>query len=130
MLKYKVIAVDIDDTLVDSKNTYPEIEWINKRAIWVLQKYWAKGGKIILWTLRAGSHLKLALDVLAKNGLVWDAVNANVQEKIDEWEARYPNMPYSPKIAYDLCIDDKNYGVHSTGINWNAIGKEILKEID
>lgn len=128
MLKYRVIAVDIDETIVSSKNTYPDIKWVNKKAIDVLNKYHSKGGKLILWTLRTDDHLKLALEVLRTNGLIWDAVNTNVQEKIDEWEARYPNMTYSPKIVYDLCIDDRNYGVSSAGLDWTAIEKEILKE--
>lgn len=128
MLKYKVIAVDIDETIVSSRNTYPDIERVDKRAIDVLNKYRSKGGKLILWTLRTDNHLDIALRVLKNSGLTWDAVNTNVQEKVDEWEAKYPNMTYSPKIAYDLCIDDKNYGAPVNGFNWDIIEKEILKE--
>lgn len=128
MLKYRVIAVDIDETIVSSKNTYPEIKYVDIKAIEVLNKYRAKGGKLILWTLRTDNHLDIALKTLKNNGLAWDAINTNVQEKIDEWEAKYPNMSYSPKVCYDLCIDDRNYGAPVEGFDWDIIEKEILQE--
>ena len=129
MLKYKVIAVDIDETIASSKYSYPYIDEVNYKAISVLNEYRAKGGKIILWTLRTDKHLDLALEVLAANGLKWDAVNENLQENIDEWESKYPGMTYSPKVCCDLFIDDRNYGTHITGLDWNTVKNEILREV-
>lgn len=129
MLKYGVIAVDLDETIMTSKYSYPYVSEVNHKAIGVLNRYRAKGGKIILWTLRTDDHLALALEALAENGLKWDAVNKNVQEKLDEWESKYPGMSCSPKVCCDLFIDDRNYGTHVTGFDWDVIANEILQEV-
>lgn len=127
-LKYKIVAVDLDETLVYSVDSYPYIKEVNIEAIVALVKYKNAGGKIILWTLRTDEHLNLALEALSNAGLKWDAINTNLQESIDAWESKYPNMSYSPKICCDLFIDDRAYPANIIGINWKALEKELLKK--
>lgn len=130
MLKYKVIAVDLDETILYStKESYPNVLFVNKEAIEILKDYKNKGGKIIIWTLRTDEHLKIALKAIDETGLKYDAVNSNLQESIDEWESKFPNMSYSPKVKYDLCIDDRNFPCNIIGIDWKLLHKELLKEV-
>lgn len=129
-MKYPIIAVDLDETILYSRNSYPYIKEVNIEAIVALVKYKNAGGKIILWTLRTDEHLNLALEALSDAGLKWDAINTNLQESIDDWESKYPNMSYSPKICCDLFIDDRAYPANIIGINWKALEKEILKKCD
>ena len=127
-MKYPIIAVDLDETLIYSGDSYPYIQEVNTEAIIALVRYKNAGGKIILWTLRTDEHLNLALEALSNEGLRWDAINTNLQESIDDWESKYPNMSYSPKICCDLFIDDRAYPANIIGINWKALEKEILKK--
>ena len=129
-MKYPIIAVDLDETLVYSGDSYPYIKEVNIEAIVALVKYKNAGGKIILWTLRTDEHLNLALEALSDNGLKWDAVNSNLQQSIDDWESKYPNMTCSPKICCDLFIDDRAYPANIIGINWKALEKELCRYED
>lgn len=126
-LKYPIIAVDLDNTIVDSKHCYPYMDSMNLYAINILKKYRKMGGKIIIWTLRTDDHLDIALKALSEVGLEWDAINANLQESIDKWNTKYPNMTFSPKVYCDLFIDDRAYPANIIGIDWKALGEEICK---
>ena len=128
MLKYKIIAVDLDGTLIQSGKSYPCIERVNYEAVNVLNQYRKHGGKVIIWTLRTDSHLDIALHALKQSGLQWDAVNENLQESIDDWDNKYPNMSISPKVCCDLFIDDRNDGTHEFPRNGQAIKRTILQE--
>ena len=76
----KVIAIDFDGCLCSDR--YPAIGapyWgVIGSAIWEQMA----GAKLILWTCREGDDLRAAVDACASWGLKFDAVNANLPERI------------------------------------------------
>lgn len=94
------IAVDFDGTLC--KERWPDIGDANFPLINFLIKWRKKGKKVILWTCREGDMLANAVEWCAGHGLFFDAVNCNLQERID----RYGND--SRKIGADYYIDDSS----------------------
>lgn len=79
----KIIAVDFDGTLCEDK--WPEIGEPNQKVIDYIQKQYFSGAKIILWTCREGQDLVNALVWCMRQGLIFDAVNENLPEIIDEF---------------------------------------------
>ncbi|QTE71902.1 hypothetical protein JRC49_03445 [Clostridiales bacterium FE2011] len=75
----KVIAVDFDGTLCED-DRWPEIGKANRGVIDALLREQANGAKIILWTCRAGEQLAEAVKWCTREGIVFDAVNANLPE--------------------------------------------------
>lgn len=88
----KTILLDFDGTCLTNEN-YPSI---GKEigAIPVLQKIVKNGHKLILWTRRDGFALKNAVKWFEENNIELSQVN--------------PRQKGSPKIDYDLVIDDKS----------------------
>lgn len=84
-MKHKIIAVDFDGTLCENK--YPEIGKPNRRLIGYLKRQqFFNGTKLILWTCRAEDRLHEALRwCYDEFGLVFDAVNENLPEAIEEF---------------------------------------------
>ncbi len=96
----KIIAVDFDGTLCESK--WPEIGRANQPIINYLLLRKAEGDKLILWTCRTGQLLDDAVLWSLQHGLRFDAVNANLPERI----AEYGND--CRKISADEYWDDKS----------------------
>ncbi len=93
-----IIAIDFDGTLVE--NRYPDIgEPI--LPVWKAAFHAkAQGHKLILWTSRTGDHLDRAVQFCKERGLVFDAVNDNIDEvKALGWDAR--------KVFATMYIDDR-----------------------
>ncbi len=89
-----IIAVDFDGTLCEYKNPgigAPRLDIIEK------VKNLAKNNTIILWTCRRGKALKDAVRWCKNFGIVFNAINKNVN-----------GIKTSRKIYADLYIDDKN----------------------
>lgn len=100
VIKNEIIAVDFDGTLCENK--WPGIGKPNENLIEYL-KYWqGHGAKIILWTCRSKEMLQEAVAWCHKQGLIFDAVNENLPEAIEEFGGD------SRKIYADKYIDDKN----------------------
>lgn len=95
----KVIAVDFDGCLCADE--YPECGRPNNKLIHLLVMFRRAGGKLILWTCRSGALLDDAVDWCYKHGLVFDAVNDN----LEQWKERYGGD--TRKVYADLYIDDK-----------------------
>lgn len=111
--EYNIIAVDFDGTLCEDK--WPDIGEPNTELISYLKKCQKAGDRIILWTCRVGRHLEDAIEWAKEQGLVFNAVNANLQECID----RFGND--CRKVHADKYLDDKN-----CCILWNADRKELI----
>jgi 5'-3' exonuclease len=73
----KIIAVDFDGTLVENK--YPDIGEINREVFDAVLEEQGAGAKIILWTCREEGVLTQAIEFCKYNGLVFDAVNDNLE---------------------------------------------------
>jgi predicted mannosyl-3-phosphoglycerate phosphatase (HAD superfamily) len=110
-LKYKVIAVDFDGTIV--KENYPEIGELIPAAKRTLKRFKEKGGYIIVWTCRSSEALREAEEFLNEWNVPYDTINENIPCMIE----RYKTDPR--KVGADLYIDDRNPG----GVDWNYIAK-------
>ena len=98
-MKPLVIAVDFDGTLCE--NAFP---FIGEPCYEMIE--WAKelrrnGHKVILWTCRDGMNLVYAIVWCAEHGLIFDAVNDNLESHKKQYKGN------SRKILADLYIDDK-----------------------
>ena len=98
-MKNKIIAVDFDGTLCE--NDYPNIGKPNNDLINHLKRVQSKGDKLILWTCRAGKKLNDAVDWCKEKGLIFDAVNENLPEIVEEFGSD------TRKIFANEYIDDK-----------------------
>ena len=126
-LKYPIIAVDYDETLT-TNNDYPNAGCINMLAVHYCKEFRRRGGLLLLLTCRAGIPLNNALESLAKEGLTFDAVNANVQEQLDRWLDT--DTVISPKPFAHMYIDDRAFPNQNGRLNWGTIGLEMLKAKD
>lgn len=97
--KTKVYAVDFDGTLC--QDAFPGIGEPRHEIIDFVKFKQSKGDKLILWTCRTADRLQAAVDWCAGHGLVFDAVNENLPERIE----RFGTDPR--KIGADVYLDDK-----------------------
>ena len=109
IMKTYIFAFDFDGTLC--KGTFPDI---GEPRMWVIdyaKRMKLDGHKIILWTCRENCggiyfpdkrYLDEAVEWCSKYGLVFDAVNKNIEEEL------YPNEIFSRKVYADYYIDDKS----------------------
>ena len=102
-----VYAIDFDGTLC--VNAYPEIGEPKFEVIERLIALRACGNKLILNTCREGELLKKAKVWCAVQGLVFDAYNKNLPERI----AEFGTDPR--KIGADYYVDDRNLFIE--GVN-------------
>lgn len=96
----RIYAVDFDGTLNLGK--YPILGQPNLELVKYLIDRQQSGDMIILWTCREGDLLKSAVKYCKNYGLVFDAINDNVQENKDRWGNN------TRKVFADYYIDDKN----------------------
>ena len=96
-----IIAVDFDGTLCENK--YPEIGEPNADLIKQLLKQQENGDKFILWTCRTGKLLDEALIWCRELGIVFDAINENLPERIEQYGGD------CRKVSADEYWDDKAY---------------------
>lgn len=98
-MKYKIYAIDFDGTLCE--NAYPNIGKPITETITFIKDLKLDGGKLILWTCRAGEHLEKAIKWCENQGIYFDSVNENLPEVIKNYNSD------SRKITADYYIDDK-----------------------
>jgi hypothetical protein len=101
-----IIAVDFDGVLSIGDYKFPYIGTPNTTIFKIISDLKKEGHKIILWTCREntekhGNALDSAVEWCEKHGLVFDAINDNVEEM----KERYGHN--SRKIYADKYIDDK-----------------------
>ena len=117
----KAVAVDFDGTLCVTD--FPTIIEPIPEAIEFVKQCNQAGVAVILWTCRTGKHLEEALEWCNKQGIMFDAVNANLPDWIEEWENSYPGIPADcRKVAADLYIDDK---ANDRTIDWKELDTHL-----
>ena len=109
----EVAAIDFDGTLFEEK--YPEIGSPIRGTIEFVKYLKEEGVQLILHTNREGKLLEDAVEACKSVGIEFDAINQNLQWRIDTWGE-------SRKIGADVYIDDKAY-------NPNNIPENILYRI-
>ena len=102
--RYRIIGVDFDGTLAISKGTYPEITGQITEVLDYVTEEQARGAYVILITMREGEELTQAVNWCKDRGLVFDAVNDN----LDFMKEYFNNNPR--KIFCTEYIDDMNLG--------------------
>lgn len=105
-----IYAFDFDGTL--AVTDYPNIVRAKQEIV-----NWAKwlrnnGHQIILWTCREGEHLDIALEWCKEQGLEFDAVNDNLEERKCQWDNN------CRKIYADYYIDDHNLFVEEVNCDY------------
>lgn len=95
-----VIAVDFDGTL-ERGGDYPVPGTPNYELICILRELRGEGVKLILYTCRENRDLGIALQWCYEHGLIFDAVNENLPERVE----LHGND--CRKIGADMYIDDK-----------------------
>lgn len=78
---YKILAVDFDGCLCDSH--WPDTGDPIQEVVDAVKRRQDEGWKTILWTCRSGEALEKAVRWCEDQGLVFDAVNDNIQEMKD-----------------------------------------------
>lgn len=96
----KIIAVDFDGTLCENK--WPEIGTANEELIEYLRDRQKNGDKLILWTCRVDDMLRKAVEWCKEKELVFDAVNENLPEIVENFGSD------TRKIFANEYIDDRN----------------------
>lgn len=81
----KAIAIDFDGCLCEG--VWPNIGKPHWGVIQRAKEEQAKGAGLILWTCRVGECLEEAVAACAEWGLVFDAVNDNLPERISTYGA-------------------------------------------
>lgn len=99
-----VIAVDFDGTLCES--AWPGIGKPRQPVIRELIRRQRMGARIVLWTCRTGKLLDEAILWCLDRGIVFDAINGNVPERVRQ----YGDDPR--KVSADEYWDDKAIPVH------------------
>lgn len=98
------VAVDFDGTLCE--NAWPNIGAPKMDMINYLISQQRTGWKLILWTCRSGAQLDEAVRWCKTHGLVFDAVNKNLPERVKH----FGDDPR--KIGADAYLDDHNAFIH------------------
>lgn len=103
-----VLVTDFDKTITISQKDFPVPGPINLKAIEVLKRVKESGHYIVLFTMREGNQLDVALDLCKANGLTFDAVNENVEQRLKEW-GQLDNPPR--KVYGTVYVDDAGCGI-------------------
>jgi len=96
----KVAAIDFDGTLF-TEDAFPEVGRPIPENIFYVKTIQSEGVQLILWTNREGKLLEDAVEACKSVGLEFDAINQNLQWRID----MYGND--CRKIGADIYLDDK-----------------------
>ena len=97
----RIIACDFDGTLCENK--FPQIGAPNKEVIEKLIEEQKNGSKIILWTCRAEAQVLEAVKWCLEQGLVFDAVNDNL-EHVKQYFGCNPRKIYATEYWDDRAI--------------------------
>lgn len=96
----KIIAVDFDGTLAVTR--YPKIIEPIPKTIQYIKGLQRNGAILILWTCRNGKDLQDAVERCEEQGLIFNYINENTPENIEQYGGTDTR-----KIYADMYIDDK-----------------------
>lgn len=124
MLKNKIIAVDFDGTLCENK--WPDIGESNNEVLNYIKNEKKNGAKIILWTCRTGELLTNAINWCLDRNLLFDAINRNVKNAIEEFGED------TRKVFANEYIDDKSNSKFKLPFTKREMGitDEVLKTLE
>ena len=97
-----IIAIDFDGTIC--RGTYPNIEGLQPDACKYINKMYADGHYIIIWTCRTGNRLLEAINFLLERGVRFSRVNDHNPANAAEYGVD------GKKVYADVYIDDKQVG--------------------
>ncbi|MDO4557305.1 MAG: hypothetical protein Q4B70_19500 [Lachnospiraceae bacterium] len=101
-MKNQIIAVDFDGTLC--KNAWPDIGFPHIELInYLIRLQKEEDAKLILWTCRVGKMLDKAVAWCEEHGLIFNAINCNLPEIVEEFGSD------TRKIFANWYIDDRNF---------------------
>lgn len=127
----KIIAVDFDGTLCEGK--WPGIGPAKGNVIDALLKEQANGAKLILWTCREGQQLTEALTWCVSQGILFDAVNANLPENREYFgndSRKIYASEYWDDKSIEICGDDvRGYQYQPQKMRWRDKARAILRII-
>jgi len=119
----KVMAVDFDGTLFE--NNWPEIGAPKPKIIQYVKDQQQQGTKLVLWTCREGQMLIDAVHACRNEGLYFDGINVNLQERMDFFHTD------PRKIGAEEYLDDRAVSVESIenpAPTWTAIEDDLPDE--
>jgi hypothetical protein len=120
------ICVDFDGTIVEHR--FPEIGQPAPGAIEWLRQWVAAGGRIVLWTVRSGTHLDEAVAFVGSYEIPLHGINHNPDQA--GWSK-------SLKAYAHVYVDDAAFGcplVAPEGfirpcVDWAVVGPAVLEAI-
>ena len=126
---HMIIGVDFDGTIVE--NIYPNEGAPLPGAIETLKDLVERGHQIVLWTVRSGFDLDVAVATVAGHGVSLWGVNQNPSQQL--WGT--PAGPHrtaggSPKAHCHIYIDDRALGApldDNGHIDWTDV-RRMLEE--
>lgn len=127
----KIIAVDFDGTLCEGR--WPGIGPAKGNVIDALLREQENGAKLILWTCREGQQLTEALTWCVNNGIIFDAVNANLPENREFFgndSRKVYASEYWDDKSVEVCGNDvRGYQYHQPKMRWRDKARAILRII-
>lgn len=105
MADSEIYAVDFDGTLCESR--YPDIGPPIQEVIDYVRSLASSGARLILWTCRTEDRLQEAVDWCTGQGIDFDAINENLEDRIQQYGGD------TRKVSASFYIDDKAITVES-----------------
>jgi hypothetical protein len=131
-MKYPIIAVDFDGTIVEHQ--FPDIGKEVPGAIAWLKQFQGMGARLILWTMRSDERgdgtnpLSEAVEFCKSRGIEFWAVNTNPEQT--SWTD-------SPKAYAHVYIDDaacgcplrESFTTDRPMVDWSVVGPDVANRI-
>jgi hypothetical protein len=115
-----IIAIDFDGTIV--RDRFPDIGEMMPAAKEVINRLYADGHRIIIWTSRTGVELARAVEWLAKNEIRYHLVNESCPDNTKKYGGRDTR-----KIYADVYVDDR--GLVPLPDDWHEIKEMIIDKM-
>lgn len=129
-----VIAIDFDGTCV--KEAFPLVGETVPNSVNVMKRLLERGHDLILWTVR-GNYITPELlpysSNLLRDAISWFTTNDLTLHGVNHNPDQFKND--SPKILYDLLIDDRSLGIPLSSdnngkkfVDWFEVEKMLTRQ--